>query len=284
LISAKFSVNCKLATGGWILSRSALPVIFAKRSIQSMFKLVGRIIGRKKSKRPDPFPVELTSRERGFFEYVKQNKLSMTSDERMFTTMMACKYVVELGIEGDFVECGVWRGGNALLAAAMFKIYAAPRKVYLFDTFEGMTQPTDFDRRASTGESALRKYLGSQRKSHNSWCYASLDDVKSNFQKAGLLDDNIVFVKGDVVSTLAVADNVPARISVLRLDTDWYESSKAELEALYPRLSIGGALLIDDYGHWAGCRQATDDFFVKYGNRPFLQYTDYTGRVGIKLH
>jgi O-methyltransferase len=115
-----------------------------------------------------------------------------------------------------------------------------------------------------------------QRDSHNDWCYASLDDVKANFRNAGLLNDNIMFIQGDVAVTLEV-------LAALRLDTDWYESTKKELEFLYPRLSVGGVLLVDDYGHWAGAREAVDEYFKRYNNRPFLIYNDNTGRAGVKI-
>lgn len=207
----------------------------------------------------------------------------MASDERLFTTMLACKHVVERGIEGDFLECGVWRGGNAVLAAAIFRLYGSKKKVYLFDTFEGMTEPTEPDKYTATGRGALQEFRDHQQESHNDWCYASIEDVRNSFLKVDLLSDNVIFVKGDVLTTLAEAANIPAHISVLRLDTDWYESTKKELEVLYPLLSVGGTLIIDDYGHWAGSKKATDEYFANCGGRPLLQYTDYTGRAGIKI-
>ncbi|MBF0555992.1 MAG: hypothetical protein HQK96_15820 [Nitrospirae bacterium] len=108
------------------------------------------------------FPVELSKEERKFFYYVRDNRLSMASDERLFSTMLACKHVVELGIDGDFVECGVWRGGNSILAAAIFKLYGSKKKVYLFDTFEGMTKPAEFDKELSTGKAAIVEFNRSQ--------------------------------------------------------------------------------------------------------------------------
>ena len=228
------------------------------------------------------FPVELTQEERDLFLYVRQNGLTMVSDERLYATMLACRFAIERGIAGDFVECGVWRGGNALLAAGLFRLHGADRKVYLFDTFTGMTEPTAADRKESTGAPAAETYRALQRGTHTDWCFASLEDVQQTFSRAGLLDDRVVFVKGDVLATLD-GPEVPDRIAVLRLDTDWYESTKKELEVLYPRLSAGGVLIIDDYGHWAGARQATDEYFETHGQRPFLQYTDLTGRTAVKL-
>jgi O-methyltransferase len=254
----------------------------AKKALRSTLHLMGLEL-KGDASAPIAFPVELSTQERDFFVYVRDNNLSMASDERLFTTMLACKHVVERDIEGDFLECGVWRGGNAVLAAAIFKLYGSRKKVYLFDTFAGMTKPTDLDRYAATGRGALQEFRDHQKESHNDWCYASIDDVRNSFLKVDLLSDNVVFVKGDVLTTLAESANIPAHISVLRLDTDWYESTKKELEVLYPLLSRGGALIIDDYGHWAGSKKATDEYFKNFGGRPLLQYTDYTGRAGIKL-
>jgi O-methyltransferase len=229
-------------------------------------------------------PVELTKQESEIVEYVMSNKLTMVSYERLWATIMACKYVVEQNIDGDFVECGVWRGGNAIAAAEIFKLYNFPRKVWLFDTFKGMTAPADNDLRAFDGESAENKYRISQKGEHNEWCYASLNDVRNNFAKRKLCSDNLIFVEGDVCETLNHAPpGVPSNISILRLDTDWYESTKKELEVLYPKLSVGGILIIDDYGHWSGSKKATDEYFEKIKKRPFLQYTDYSGRLAVKV-
>jgi O-methyltransferase len=253
-----------------------------KKVVRSTLALLNLEVHRKVEKLGAPFPVELSREEKELFGYVRSHGLTMVSDERLFATILACKHVVEHSFDGEFVECGVWRGGNALLAAGVFKLYGATRKVYLFDTFAGMTLPTAYDTAAMTGEAAHALYMRSQRESHNELCYASLEDVKGAFARANLLDSNIVFVKGDVLSTLGVADNLPQKIAVLRLDTDWYESTRMELETLYPRLSIGGVIMIDDYGHWTGARRAVDEYFASR-QRPFLQYTDVTGRAGVKV-
>lgn len=227
-------------------------------------------------------PVEWSDDDRALFAYVKEQALTMTYDRGLIATIDACRYAAERGIEGDFVECGVWRGGNAILAAAIFKRYGVRKRVYLFDTFQGMTEPTDADRRAATGEAAYREYAAGSRATHNEMCYASLDDVRANFERAGLLNADIVFVQGDVLQTLAQEANLPQHIAVLRLDTDWYESTKRELEVLYPRVTAGGVLIVDDYGYWTGARKATDEYFAGTGKRPLLQYVDFTGRAAVK--
>ena len=226
-------------------------------------------------------PVELTNAEREIIKYVMSENLTMVSLERLYTTIMACKYALERNIEGDFVECGVWRGGNALAAAEIFKLYKSDKSVWLFDTFKGMTAPTDADIQVSNGKSAKNQYIADQKETHNEWCFASIGDVRRNFANRGLTS-NIFFIEGDVCETLDMP-MLPNKISVLRLDTDWYESTKKELEILYPKLSVGGCLIIDDYGHWSGSKKATDEYFEKNHNRPFLQYTDYSGRVAVKV-
>ena len=223
-------------------------------------------------------PVELTAEELAIADDIISNKLSMVSYERLWATLMACKYAINNNIKGDFVECGVWRGGNAIAAASIFKLYGSKKKVWLFDTFAGMTEPTEVDVERHTGDLALDQF-------HNklNWACASLEDVKNNFEKRNLLTKSVIFNPGDVCETLDIEKNIPNKICVLRLDTDWYESTKKELEILYPRLSIGGCLIVDDYGHWAGATKATDEYFDKNKNRPFFHYTDYTGRAGVKV-
>jgi len=228
-------------------------------------------------------PVELTPEECDIIRYVLLHKLTMVSPERLWTTLMACKHAIEREIDGDFVECGVWRGGNAMVAAEMFKLYGVSKKVWLFDTFRGMTAPTDADVKFSNGVAAQNKYVSTGRGTHNEWCYASLDDVKNNFIQRGLMSAKVIFVEGDVCQTLSNSGHMPTSICVLRLDTDWYESTKKELEVLYPRLSVGGSLILDDYGHWSGTKKATDEYFETYGNRPFLQYTDHPSRISVKI-
>lgn len=253
-----------------------------KKIIKNSLKIAGLEIRRTRPIFFDaPMPVELSPTEREIVEYIINERLTMVSKERLYTTVMACKHALERDIEGDFVECGVWRGGNAMAAAEVFKLYKSDKSVWLFDTFLGMTAPTESDVRASDGESAQKQYISKQKETHNEWCFASIDDVRRNFMNRGLTS-NINFIQGDVCKTLNMRI-LPNKISVLRLDTDWYESTKIELEVLYPKLSIGGCLIIDDYGHWSGSQKATDEYFEKNKNRPFLQYTDSTGRVGVKF-
>lgn len=227
--------------------------------------------------------VELSSDEIEIIRNVFESKYSMTSIPRLVATLKACKYVVEEGIDGDFVECGVWRGGNAIIAKKIFEKLGSDKQLYLFDTFLGMTEPTEVDKDFTNNVSANERYIQNQEKDYNKWCYASLEDVKNNFKDMNLSIDGVNFIKGDVKETLSRKHNIPTKISVLRLDTDWYESTLLELNILYPILSHRGNILIDDYGHWQGSKKAVDEYFEKIKKKPLFNVTDYTGRSAIKI-
>jgi O-methyltransferase len=230
-------------------------------------------------------PVEFAEADRKVLRFVLENRMTMVSPQRLVATIKACKHVAQAGIAGDFVECGVWRGGNSIAAKLTFENYGSNKKVWLFDTFAGMTPPTEFDATQFSSRSTKEQFAEAQREDHNEWCFASLNDVRSNFEKADADLSGVRFVAGDVTKTLSDKDNLPEAISVLRLDTDFYDSTKAEMEVLYPRLSRGGSLLIDDFGHWDGARKAVEEYLqaLPPPERPLLHFTDYTGRMGVKV-
>jgi O-methyltransferase len=207
----------------------------------------------------------------------------MGSVAGLVATLKAAHYVAENKIEGDFVECGVWRAGHAIIAAEVFRKYGLDKKVWLFDTFSGMTEPTENDVRISDKQPALKRYIQNDRITHNNWCYAPLEEVRENFAARNLLDDTVVFIKGKVEETLLHEENRPSEISILRLDTDWYESTRFELETLYPRITSGGCLIIDDYGFWSGSRKATDEYFDQLQTKPLLHVTDGSRRIAVKI-
>ncbi len=168
-----------------------------------------------------------------------------------------------------------------MLAALVLRELSDHRNLWLYDTFEGMPEPTERDRQWS-GEAAADELVKAKREpgARTTWAYATLEDVRANMQRTGYPDDNIHYVVGKVEQTIPA--NAPAEIALLRLDTDWYESTRHELEHLWPRLQPSGVLLIDDYGHWQGARQAVDEFFGRQPLRPLLHRVDYTGRVAVK--
>jgi predicted O-methyltransferase YrrM len=202
---------------------------------------------------------------------------TMTSKERMYALYRAVEYVIQSGIPGDFVECGVWRGGSAMMIAYVLKkMGVTDRKIYLYDTFAGMSEPTKAD--SAKGDEVLATWKERQKGSVNEWCYASLTDVKQNMGSTNYPSEMLVYVEGKVENTIPSV--APEQIALLRLDTDWYESTKHELEHLFPRLAKAGVLIIDDYGSWPGSRKATDEYLK---NKPMLlQRIDSSGRMGVK--
>jgi O-methyltransferase len=207
---------------------------------------------------------------------------TMTSVERLFALYSAVKYVLDNNIGGDFVECGVWKGGSAMMMAGLLKKRGiTARKLILYDTYEGMPAPTDEDK-DSSGEQAIRLMEQQQKEDAASvWCYSPFEEVRENLQKTGWPEENIIMIKGKVEDTIPA--HLPTnKIALLRLDTDWYESTRHELKHLYPLLVEKGVLLIDDYGHWQGCRKAVDEYIGQHKLPILLNRIDETGRLAIK--
>jgi O-methyltransferase len=205
-----------------------------------------------------------------------------TSVENQYALWRAARYVVRANVPGDFVECGVYKGGSVIVAAMAFKeLGDASRKFYLYDTFEGMPAPTarDVDFAGRTPEEHLKTW-GAARMGE--MANSALDEVRRNVLSSGLPAERFVFVRGKVEETLP--GQMPAgAISILRLDTDWYESTRHELEHLFPRLSRGGVLIVDDYGFWRGAREACDEYFREHGVEMLLNRVDRLGAViGVK--
>jgi hypothetical protein len=206
---------------------------------------------------------------------------TMTSPERIYGLVQAVRWLVDERVPGAFVECGVWRGGSMMAAAkALREAGADDRELYLFDTFEGMTAPTAADR-DFRGRRADVTFRRSRRGENSSdWCRATLDEVQSNLARTGYPPHRLHYVKGSVEQT--VPDAAPDRIALLRLDTDWYESTRHELVHLWPRLVPGGVCIIDDYGYWKGSRQAVDEYLAEQGIRVLMHRLDHTGRLIVK--
>ena len=207
---------------------------------------------------------------------------SMTPQIRMFTLLQSLRYLKSKNIVGDYVECGVWKGGNLIL----FKKFLEDEnisnnkkiKICAYDTFEGMTEPDRNDLALNNNEKASLLLKKSKKNTHI-WGICSLSEVKKNLCKLTNID-NINFIKGPVEETLEDESNLPEKISLLRLDTDWYSSTKKELEKLYDRVLSGGVIIVDDYGHWGGSKKATDEFFSD--KFVWMHYVDYACRVIIK--
>jgi hypothetical protein len=215
--------------------------------------------------------------------YAEVGPYTMSGIERVASLCQAVEYVVRSCIPGDIVECGVWKGGSMMaIAKTLLRVGAPDRRLHLFDTFEGMTPPTAADVNLRGQEAAvLLAGAGAAKASANIWAIAPLKAVRDAMEGTGYNPQAINYVQGRVEDTLPA--HVPSQIALLRLDTDWYESTYHEMVHLYPRLSVGGVLIIDDYGHWQGARRAIDQYVAEKKLRLLLTRVDYTCRVAVKL-
>jgi O-methyltransferase len=207
---------------------------------------------------------------------------TMTSIERMYALYQATRHVVARDIPGDLVECGVWRGGSVMLmASTLLAVGRTDRTIWLYDTFDGVTPPTARDVEARSGRPAA-ELLDVRRRARddNYWGVASRAEVERNLLATGYPMERFRFVTGDVTTTLEAT--APETVALLRLDTDWYRSTRHELERLYPRLASGGVLILDDYGYWRGARAAADEYLGALAAPPLLHRIDCTGRVAVK--
>jgi O-methyltransferase len=199
---------------------------------------------------------------------------TMTSLERVTGLSHAVRYLVRARIPGAMAECGVWKGGSVMAVALTLLELGEVRDLYLFDTFEGMTPPTDRDITYAgvTAAELLASPTGRMR------CDAAMDLVRSALASTGYPMDRVHLIQGRVEDTLPGL--APDRLALLRLDTDFYASTAHELEHLYPRVSAGGILVVDDYGAWQGARQAVDEYF--HDTAVLLHRLDWTGRLVMK--
>jgi len=203
---------------------------------------------------------------------------TMTSPERVAALIDAVRYVTTFSIPGAVVECGVWRGGSMMAAALGLQETGDLRDLYLFDTYEGMSSPeeVDVDR---WGRSARDILATEDRRVGQTWAVAGLEEVRRNVLSTNYPADLVHFVQGRVEET--IPGQAPERIALLRLDTDFYESTRHELLHLVPRVSPTGVLIIDDYGHWQGARRAVDEWLAALQRPVLLNRIDYTGRIAV---
>ncbi len=253
-----------------------------KKLIKKILQNFGYDIRKKGSFNiPQEFPPDFSENEIEIIEKVKP--FTMTNDENIFSLIQATKYIIDNQIPGDIVECGVWRGGSMMAVAhTLLKEKKSDRNLYLFDTFEGMPKPTDLDVSVDKRKNAKSKFEKTKKSEDSSdWCFASLNEVKKNIMKTGYSSEKIHFIKGKVENTLP--EYVPKQIALLRLDTDWYESTKHELIHLFPKLVSGGVLILDDYGHWEGAKKAIDEYISQNKIQILLNRIDETCRIAIKI-
>lgn len=252
-----------------------------KRLIRNLLGKMGYVLVRRNALL-DVNGVPVDMQDEDFINAFKNCKdQSFTSVEPLFALNLSVKYIIKNKIAGDFVECGVWRGGSAMMMAYTLKsLGVTDRKIFLYDTFEGMSEPTEKDADYRNRSASALLNSSDKLEGKNIWCYSPLEEVMENLKRTGYPMENFVLIKGKVEET--IPGQVPKQIALLRLDTDWYDSTKHELEHLYPLLMHNGVLVIDDYGHWKGARRACDEYFSKHNIRLMLQRVDYSVRLAVK--
>ena len=182
----------------------------------------------------------------------------------------AINYILKNNIEGVIIECGVESGNFEYIWINELIKNNAVRDIYLYDTFGGLVQPSEHDYTCKDSKLyAMTKDEVYNVWKHNiidektnSWCYTPLEKVQNRLNSTGYPENNLHYIVGDVMETLKDKTTIPEKIAILRLDTDWYESSKYELEQMYDNVVSGGVIIFDDYYHWDGQRKAVDDFFL----------------------
>jgi len=223
-------------------------------------------------------PVDFRSDEREIFHAVRP--LTMTSPERVYVLIQAVRYITRTAIPGAIVECGVWKGGSMAAAArTLLQMKDTRRDLYLFDTFRGMTEPgsEDVSFSGKHASEVRADWVGA----NPVWCHAPLEQVKDVLYATGYPKEKIHFIEGRVEDTIPAS--APESIALLRLDTDWYESTRHELIHLFPRLNRAGVLIVDDYGLWQGSRKACDEYFEQNRIPILLNRIDAGGRIATKL-
>ena len=189
---------------------------------------------------------------------------TMIGLERLSSLQACVTDVLDRGVPGDLIETGVWRGGACILMRAILRLHGdASRSVWVADSFRGLPPPSHPVDTADVDFSLIPDLA------------VPLEEVKSNFERYGLLDEQVRFLEGYFADTLP---NAPIdRLAVLRLDGDMYESTIVALQSLYPKLSPGGYLIVDDYGAIEGCKRAVDDYRTEYGITEPIVGIDHTG-------
>ncbi|HEY0141499.1 MAG TPA: TylF/MycF/NovP-related O-methyltransferase [Thermoanaerobaculia bacterium] len=227
-------------------------------------------LGLRPAARTEALPQDFSPEMAATIEAVRP--YTMTSPERIAALVDATHYVARHRIPGAIVECGVWKGGSMMAVARTLLAENDPdRELYLFDTYSGMTRPGENDV-ALDGTRAADEF-------HDGWCSAGVALVRDAMRLTRYDERKMYFVEGLVEETIPAG--APEQIALLRLDTDWYESTRHEMIHLFPRLAPGGVLIIDDYGHWQGARRAVDEYLAEHRIPLLLCRIDYTARIAV---
>lgn len=200
---------------------------------------------------------------------------TMVGFKRLSNVYELAKDIEKNKISGAFVECGVWKGGCIAAMAFVASKASSQRKIWLFDSFEGLPEPTEkdgFEAKNYSGDKSSGKLETINK------CVGLVEDVnKIFFDVLRIKPENVVIKKGWFQDTFPIEKNKIGPISILRLDGDWYESTKCCLANLYDIVIPGGYIIMDDYGHWEGARRAAEEFFAFKNIKPDLIKIDYTG-------
>jgi O-methyltransferase len=217
-----------------------------------------------------------------FYDTCKKN--TMVPQNHMLYLEKVIAELNQNNVSGALVECGVYKGGCVMWMAYCQKKYSMNRPIYLYDTFDGMSFPNsdkdDPNAKKIWTETHENKYHRDYDKWHgqNKWAYCPLDMVKEHIGLVNYEPSQVKYVVGDVCQTLQKPENLPNNIAILRLDTDWYESTKKEIDVLFPKVSKNGYLIVDDYYAWKGSKTATDEFLAVNKNVKIIDKTT-TGNI-----
>jgi len=237
-----------------------------------------------RSRRAKKFLKRLEAMDEDFRQiFLQVQDYTMLNPEKLFAFIQAVRYVARNDIKGDIVECGVWRGGAVMAAAlALNQLNAAERNFYLYDTFSGMSKPTDKDK-AHPGTKDF-DVIGEFEKTRtgadsSDWCRAGVNEVRENLARVPYDQKRFTLVEGKVEETIPGV--LPGAIAILRLDTDWYESTQHEMVHLMPLLVPGGVLIVDDYYRWTGNKDAVDEYLDEH-RIPVLLNRVGNSAIGVK--
>ena len=243
-----------------------------EKYIRPIIRMAGVDLVRYRYKINPNIPIEFDRLATHIFRSVED--FTVTGHTRVYALVQAVKYITKNKIDGDFVECGIYKGGSIMaMALALKELGDMSREIYLYDTFSGMSTPTNAD--------ITYNGIPAQEIFSEILCDCPLEEVKSNVYSTGYPNNKFHFIQGKVEDT--IPENIPEKIALLRLDTDWYESTKHELNYLFPLLSHRGVIIIDDYGHWQGARKAVDEYILENKLCILLNRIDYASLIGLKI-
>ncbi len=238
--------------------------------VRSLYSLIGHLLGVGRFEIVERVPADPLGYLEGggaHLEMRQDDAETMVGTRQLDNIQFCITDVLKRKIPGDVIECGAWRGGATILMRAVLRAYGdAGKSVWVADSFEGLPSPKpQLDFGLERGEMAV-----------------SLEEVQENFARYGLLDERVRFLKGFFNKTLPTAPIT--KLSVLRADSDLYESQMDVLNNLYPKLSVGGYAIIDDYLEIAGCKRAIDEYRQAHNITEEIRPIDTEGIYWQKLH